>query len=316
MARRSIRRVAEPVIDLGTELPSTRGPLAFGVGWDHSIWVAIGQTVEPLRVEDRGGSFAKTVLDAPSRYDVLVVRDGTVERVDMGEERIVVSHVQPYPEGVLLVGGRCAWRPDGAEQNAVVRRWDGSVLRRLTLGDGIAHVRTTEDGTIWCGYFDEGVLGNLGWGGPHGPVPIGAPGLVAFGPDGRVMRGYDCEQAGGHAIDDVYAMNVAAADDVWLSFYMDFPLVHLGRERARAWRPRVEGARALAVRGDRVLFAGGYDGGDALTTVALEGSRARIVERSSLAGPDGASLARTHLVGVGDTLYAFDGRRVLALREW
>ena len=55
----------------------------------------------------------------------------------------------------------------------------GSVVAEGTLGDGINHLLTTPSGAIWVGYFDEGVFGSFGWGGP-GPPPIGQPGIVQF----------------------------------------------------------------------------------------------------------------------------------------
>lgn len=39
--------------------------------------------------------------------------------------------------------------------------------------------RVAPDGTIWAGYFDEGVVGNFGWGGP-GPTRLGADGIGAW----------------------------------------------------------------------------------------------------------------------------------------
>jgi hypothetical protein len=111
--------------------------------------------------------------------------------------------------GVLLVGARCRWTADSVERNAVVYDWDGREVRRFTLGDGIADVRTTSDGTIWASYFDEGIFGNHGWNHP-GPTPIGAPGLVAFDQQGDARWSYDAKKARTDSICDAYALNVGA----------------------------------------------------------------------------------------------------------
>jgi len=70
--------------------------------------------------------------------------------------------VQPMPGGrFLVVGARSRWRGDGPDRNAVL--YDGQVVSKHVLGDGIAHVLATSAGQVWGGYFDEGVYGNCGW---------------------------------------------------------------------------------------------------------------------------------------------------------
>ncbi|MDQ3034374.1 MAG: hypothetical protein M3Y87_18345 [Myxococcota bacterium] len=304
--------VAPRLADLGRK--RTTGPVAFGVGCNGTVLVATCATAEPLRIERRGASFPKTQLDRPAPYDVLRIAEGSVERVALGDERLIVSYVQPHPDGALLVGARCQWRPSGADQNAVIRGWDGSIVRRMTLGDGISDVRVTPDGTIWCGYFDEGVLGSFGWGAGGAP-PIGAPGIVAFDRFGRVKRTYDPVAAGTGSICDVYALNVAGDDDVWACCYEDFPIVHLDAERARSWELGIA-AHALAVRGARALLAGTDGRRDTLREIVLGEADTRTRAKGTLVGQGGASLARASIIGVGDALYAFDGRRVFGTREW
>jgi hypothetical protein len=87
----------------------------------------------------------------------------------------------------------------------------------LDLEDGIKDVQTTQGGKIWVRYFDEGVYG--GGAGQHG--------VICFDSSGRSVFRYSefAEQLGLPSIDDCYAMKVASEDEVWLSYYSDFPLV-------------------------------------------------------------------------------------------
>ncbi|MGZ8514323.1 MAG: hypothetical protein ACXWXA_04690 [Candidatus Limnocylindrales bacterium] len=57
---------------------------------------------------------------------------------------------------------------------------DGKILRSIMFGDGIEHTLVDRLGRAWLGYFDAGVFGNLGWGHPGYPSPIGGPGLLRF----------------------------------------------------------------------------------------------------------------------------------------
>jgi hypothetical protein len=157
------------------------------------------------------------------------------------------------PDGRWIVAyTRC---PVGMK-NARVIHPAGRVLDQLCLGDGIAHLQCDAEGGIWVGYFDEGVYGNFGWGGPGQPAPQGASGINRFDDAGRITWTYDSL---GPRIDDCYAMNVGP-DGTWLYFYSDFPLMRVQPDgRYRFWQNRaITGARVLAVEGDDVVLLGGY----------------------------------------------------------
>lgn len=56
-------------------------------------------------------------------------------------------------------------------------------------------------------------------------------------------------------IDDCYAMNVVNEEEVWLSYYMDFPLVLIKNfQLARAWKDFGCMDRAFAIEGETVIF--------------------------------------------------------------
>ncbi|WP_061297964.1 hypothetical protein [Herbidospora cretacea] len=139
------------------------------------------------------------------------------------------------------------------------------------LGDGIEHVQTTPSGEIWVGYFDEGIGGNFGWGGPRGPEPIGASGLVRFSAGlERVWTFPEDPPYGG--ISDCYALNVAG-EDAWACYYMDFPVVRVSGDEVTAWENTVEDARALVVADGRATVVGVHP---ALTGARVTGRGAEL----------------------------------------
>jgi hypothetical protein len=183
--------------------------------------------------------------------------------------RLAHFHVQPLPaDQILIVGARCRWRPDHPDANAVVFNSDGSVARRAVLGDGIGHVLATESGRIWVGYFDEGIFGNYGWGGP-GPVPLGAPGIVRYAADLQPEWRYP---GSGEAepIDDCYALNVFG-ETAWATYYSHFPVVRIAEDTVRSWPGTRAAAHALMVDGSRCALVGGYrEDGDRLLVGDLD----------------------------------------------
>jgi hypothetical protein len=219
----------------------------------------------------------------------------------------------------LLVGGDCELGPDGAIPNAVVIDDRGDVLRRFVLGHGVIDVRALRDGTIWASYGEEGVYGNVDWGGPTGPEPIGSAGLVAFSPTGQRVGEYDRKAARTSSIVDVYATNLDG-DDLWIYFYFSFSLVRVRRDTYQAWRCAVAGAYALAVRGTRVLLLGehGRPGVARILELGDDGTAA-VVEERELVDDSGARLDNPHARGTGGALHIFSGDRgdrILVVDEW
>lgn len=308
--------IARTVVDLSPPLADGSNPIAVGFYPDGSIYVAAGHTAEPL-LEERGiGIFPKSQLAASTAYRVVHWKDGEQRRVEVNDEVIVASYVQPTPRGFLLVGARCHWRPEGAEKNAVEYDWNGLELRRFTAGDGIQDLRTTPNGAVWASFFDEGVFGNYGWNGP-GPECIGASGLVRFDADGQLSFCFSPEDAGTDAICDAYAMNVVGDDDVWLYFYTQFPIVHISGGAYRVWQCGLAGAQALAVDDSRVLLFGDYKRRNLARILRLgaDGKATREAEML-LTDESGRAIDDARAFGVGKCLYLLRGREVLAVDDW
>jgi len=150
---------------------------------------------------------------------------------------------QPLRDGILLADSR---QPRLA-LNARVYDFAGNILREFALGDGIEELQTTASGDIWASYFDEGVFGRT----------IGAAGLVRF--DGQGVPTYEFQPSEGlDRISDCYALNVESAETVWFYYYTPFLLVRLRNEAINGfWHTDLEGARAFAVSGNRVVMHAG-----------------------------------------------------------
>jgi hypothetical protein len=124
------------------------------------------------------------------------------------------------------------------------------------LGDGIEHVLATSSGDVWVGYFDEGVFGNYGWGGP-GPEPIGDHGLTVFDDQLAPKWRFPAYETPWGGISDCYALNVTD-DATWTCYYTDFPVVKIHDRTVTGWRNTTAGVRALVTDGDRIALIGGY----------------------------------------------------------
>jgi hypothetical protein len=307
------RLIAEPVADLRRHLVGCAPGHAFGIGHDGAVYVVARRGDEPAR--DGKGRW-KTMLAADTEYTVVRAAGDEISTVVIRGERLHVRYVQPCPEGILLVGARCAWRAAGADQNALIVDARGAPVARFTLGDGISDVRVAADGTIWVAYFDEGVFGNFGWLSP-GPEPIGASGLVAFDGRGRVRLAYDADAAGTDTICDAYAFNLADDGAAWVYFYTPFALVRLHHGRYRAWPIGVSGAHAIAVRAGEALVLGSYDAAGGARKLALpERGPVRVIGEVAITDPDGRAFGKGDASGAGPLLYFLRDGVVFALAHW
>ncbi|MFI7463159.1 hypothetical protein [Nonomuraea sp. NPDC049646] len=259
-------------------------------------------------VASDGASFPCSRTAAPVPLHVATYCPHLAGSVSIARHSQAHNHVQPLPDGaVLLVGARCRLRDGAAESNAAVYDADGKLLRRGVLGDGIADVQTTVSGDIWVSYFDEGVFGNFGWGENGSPAPIGSPGLIRFGADLAPAWRYPYDGEFG-AISDCYALNVSG-NDAWAYYYTEFPLVRVRGGAVAGWSTPVRGAYALVVAGDRVAFVGGYaDHRRRVVAGSIKGEGLSVDRPTRLVMPDGRPVPRTAAVlGRGGELHVVVG---------
>lgn len=256
---------------------------------------AHGQTVEPPPTASWTPVSSTVTLQAAGRGDAVEV--GLTTAFPM---------VQPLPDGqILVVGSRAQWRPEGPDHNATIYGPDGSALVSACVGDGIEHVRTTSSGAVWIGYFDEGVYGNLGWGEPGGPEPIGWPGLIRTSRTLEIAWRYPAREL--DPFDDCYALTIDG-EDVWTLAYASFAITRVRDSQVRSWPTRADGGNALVTDGERVALVGGYRGEHDSVVLGRLDQELTELRRTRLSMPDGAPLpvGATRL-GQGDELHVFVG---------
>lgn len=265
------------------------------------------EALTSVTVQPGWASFPDPRADRPADAQIMVQSSGVLRAVRIADMPLAHATVQPLPGGrFLVVAARCRWRPEGPDRNALVYGPDGAVIAEYTFGDGIEDVFTTPSGRAWVGYFDEGVFGNYGWGGP-GPKPLGRCGLARFGLGGDQDWRFSPNNAA--PIDDCYALNVTG-ETAWACYYSDFPIVKVDDGKVTAWRNDLaHGARSLVVDDHRVGMAGGHrPNRDRLVIGELSGRDLRDAGRYRLVLPDGQPLPdQVRLVGRGPNLHVFQG---------
>lgn len=204
--------------------------------WSGNPLLLIEEGKPRYPIEDASLTTRLTWLNTPPKAHHLVHWEGTTQRVLTFDKsaRPLVPNVQPFGEGWLLGGGDIYDRA-------------GRLLRTLDLGYASNDMQTTPKGHIWVSYSDEGVFGD----------GIGVHGVVCFDPSGQPIFKYSefAEQNQLPGIADCYAMNVVSDDEVWLSYYTDFPLVSVRNFRlGRIWTKFGCMDRSFALLGETVVF--------------------------------------------------------------
>ena len=296
------------VVDFSEAMRENEEVLDFWIGpSSEAIGLAVAKTATAGPLSEGEGLGR---ADKPYDASVLVHNGIAIRRTELRELDIGFPIVQVLPnDELLVVGTRCERREDGSyDLNGRVFGPDGVLRREFLLGDGIQDVQTTRDGRIWVSYFDEGIFGNLGWGNPGGPEPVGSAGLVRFDVNGDLNWEYKPPALVGY-IADCYALNVTDRA-TWAYYYTDFPLVRISSDdKIEAWHTPVAGARVVAVSDQRALFYGGY-GDDRDRCVLCEFGllrRVNEVAEVTLGLPDGVPLPTDRVLARGSTLHAFVG---------
>lgn len=209
--------------------------------WQGSPLLLIDEGKPPYPSDDASTQERIRWFNTPPRARHLAYWDGLSQRTLTFEKSTGVFgfHVQRFGEGWLLGEGR-GGRADICDKK-------GRSQRTLDLGDASNDVQTTSNGHIWVSYFDEGVFGG----------GIGRHGVVCFDSAGQPIFKYSdfAEQNQLPFIDDCYAMNVVNEEEVWLSYYSDFPLISIKNfQLDRAWKDFGCMDRAFAVAGETVIF--------------------------------------------------------------
>lgn len=288
-------------------------PTSMGIGPNQQalvVWStpAGRDALRAVTVNPAGASFPDARAAEPVAIRITTHDPEPSGLVRIAELPVAHSFVQPLPVGsVLLVGARCHWGPEGADENAIIYEADGTVRTTATVGDGIEHVQATDSGEVWIGYFDEGVYGNYGWGAGTGPEPIGSHGLLRWSHDLSLSWRYPYESEFG-VIDDCYALNVVG-NSAWACYYSGFPIVEIRDGEIAGWRNDVSGARALLVDGQHVALVGGYGPHrDRIVAGVLRNGVFEVEQTRRLVLEDGNELPPVPLLARGPRLHAIIGR--------
>ena len=177
-----------------------------------------------------------------------------------------------FPDGRWLVtNARAEQEPLGRILNR-----DGRVTSRIHLGDGIEHLKIDDSGRIWVGWFDEGVFGNDDWLVPGEDWPPSSYGLAAFNDEGAMVM--HANEGPTNGIADCYALNLIE-DTAWACTYTDFPILACNQQQgSQWWTSELSGSRALAVDGNHVVAAGGYNNdGNKVVLLRLNEARASVI---------------------------------------
>jgi hypothetical protein len=254
-----------------------------------------------------GASFPRTAPGTTTAVALAAYAGSDIIPATVAQVRalpVAHPHVDVLADGsFLVVGARCRWMESGPELNALAIDQKGRIVRRGCLGDGIAHLQVAGDGTIWAGYFDEGVFGNFGWGGP-GPAPLGAGGIAAWSPDFEKIWELD---PAARLIADCYALNVGP-DEILACPYEDFPVVRIQDRQVRfAATSGVSGPAGIIASGDQIGLIGDYGDPSLLITGAIEDGVFRESERANLWAPDGAPLPKARVHCRGSVAHFFPG---------
>lgn len=283
---------------------SPNGPVAMWSGSDGASELN-GRDVQ----QPGGASFARTVPNTKPAVALAGYRESAVVPTTVAQVRslpVAFPHVSMLADGsFLVVGARCHWRESGPELNALAIDQNGRIIRRGCLGDGIQHVQVDDDGTIWAGYFDEGVFGNYGWGdGGRSPAPLGAGGIVAWSPD--FEKSWELHPARG-LVSDCYALNVHDGE-VLACPYTDFPVVRIQDRRVTVTPTSgVSGPVGIIASGNRLGIVGTYKDPSLLITGIIEDGTFRESGRTHLWAPDGAPLPQARVHCQGPTVHFFAG---------
>lgn len=182
--------------------------------------------------------------------------------------------IQRMPNNRLLI---CDARTKQHRSNAWIFSADGVFELEGHVGDGIEHVLTTSSGSIWVGYFDQGIYNN----GAH------SSGIVRFDqtltPDWR----YPPSEIRG-----CYTLNVHG-ETAMSCYYTDFPIARIAGGVVSTWSGAPRGSVGLLQSGDAVLLFGGYQRDRVARLRLSAGGQAKEVGVGQVVGlPEGQILGR------------------------
>lgn len=189
-------------------------------------------------------------------------------------------------------------RSDNGARNGRIYAPNGVEERTLALGDAIQDLFCAPDGTLWVGYFDEGVFDSPSGSGTR---PVSSGGIVQFDAAGEICWSFNDRVPNSRLVADCYAMTLNG-NTLWACYYTDFPIVRIDKGKTRYWRNAIAGAHAIAVQDGIAILAGGYDeDAGRVAVLRLEGDTSRPIGSLSFRPPAPGSAGLVQ--GRGSTLH-------------
>jgi len=257
--------------------------------------------------QQKKGVLPATRIAEPARFVLVQLRGGEIKKIELPELDTTFPHVDVFPDGrILVVGPRSAWRSeDDYDTNGLI--FDPLTGDRscILLGDGIQNISIDSLAKIWVSYFDEGIFGNFGWGGPNSK-PVGWSGLNCFSADGKLIWSFPLDDEYG-SISDCYALNVQN-ETASLYFYTEFPLCRISTSfQRRYWKTGLTGCHQFAISESLVLFSGQYKDPQSVGYLAsLEDERIGEPQKVEFLLPDRSPISNGQLLGRGPNMSFFD----------
>ncbi|MEO3830194.1 SseB family protein [Actinomadura sp. B10D3] len=295
----------EPPMDGDVLVDVSVSPLGDAV----ALWAQPAEREELLAKEVQANGVRAPRTRMPRPVTARFVRYGRKPIVIPLQTDLAVPLVQVLSgDRVLVVGARCRHRgSEGSEHNAAIYDMQGHLLAAGTLGDGIERVRTDVGDGIWVGYSDQGINGDLGWGGSEGPEPIGRRGLVRFTDGLAIDRRFPVGTAWPLPVEACRFTLVGTT--AWVTYHNrreDLVVRFEEAGRLEGWAlDDTSGGTAVPI-GPAVVLVGGWRGEhDLLTVVDLADTSPRPGPQYRLSLPDNAELGAFSWHEHRNTLHVF-----------
>lgn len=308
-----------PLLVVNFQLPEQKDP---EFSWETAD-ISIGNSGEiyhlfrkqvPLRGRSESGVGYALTQSEPHAYRLQLWKNGAITEHDLGTHEQIFHGYRAMGEDCgLLFNVRCHYNNGEVEKNGIIYDLTHKkILRGITLGDGIASVKTSPSHKIWCTFFDEGIYGNFGWGGKV--EPLGHSGLVAFDEYGKKLYDYPLPYANGEKVpgynyplvDECYVLNVID-EDAWVC-PAEGNIIRVSENKTIEWwniPESVHGAHA-AIQNRQALFCCDKK----LYLVALENDHKSSIVREFAYAQIPGRWKWEWCIGVRDSIYLFGGTSV------
>ena len=269
------------------------------------------EIVTAMMEAENGVVFPLVSMPEPAAFRLSILSPGDQKTVELPELDTTFPYFDIFPDGrVVVAGSRSYWRAnDDFGLNGIIIDPVTGERERFLPGDGIQRLAVDARGRIWVSYFDEGILGNNGYG-DGGTPPVGTLGLNRFNGGGDLVWVFtDAEELESGPIIDCYALNVS--DDqaaLYADTYDGYVLYRISaNDETELFKSDLQGCQHFAIDDSQILFTGQIDDDyDIGYFGRLSSGGVSEIQDIKFLLPGGSKLYDGQFVGRGDTLHFFD----------